>query len=100
MKKRTFIFNGADGAAAALIIVLKHYADIAYPRGGSDCAATARQALIDITDKISNDQICEISRRQRPILKAAVKWFYTESEYADIKDENFHQLLSQFQRSK
>lgn len=100
MKKRTFKFNGSDGAAEALITVLKHYVDIAYPRSGSDCAATARQALRDIIDKISNDQICEISRRQRPMLKAAVKWFYTESEYANADDEIFHKLLSQFQRSK
>ena len=82
--------------------VLNHYADVAYPPGGSDCAATSRQALMEIVDKISQDELCEISRRQRPMLKAAVKWFYTESEFADLpgNDAMYQCLLSQLEKTR
>lgn len=100
MKKRTFIFDGSGGAAQAMNAVLNHYANVAYPPGGSDCAATSRQAIMEIVDKISQDEMCEISRRQRPMLKAAVKWFYTESEYADMpgNDSIYQRLLSQLEK--
>ena len=97
MKKRTFIFDGSGGAAEAMVAVLNHYANVSFPPGGSDCAATSRQALMELVDKFSQNELCEISRRQRPMLKSAVKWFYTESEYA-IDSEIYHDLISQFQR--
>ena len=40
----------------------------------------------------------EINCRQRPMLKAAVKWFYTESEYASPNAVMYDRLLSQFQK--
>jgi hypothetical protein len=100
MKKRTFIFDGSGGATQAMNAVLNHYANVAYPPGGSDCAATSRQAIMEIVDKISQDEMCEISRKQRPMLKAAVKWFYTESEYADMpgNDSMYQRLLSQLEK--
>jgi len=87
MKKRTFLFDCSGGAGEQLIDILKRYADAAYPIGGSDCAATSRQGLFDIVDVIKKgleaDEIAMIGRRQRTVLKAAVKWFYTELEQAD-----------------
>ncbi len=101
-KKRIFLFDGSNGAADMLVAILKHYADVAYPIGGSDCAAASREALQGIADKISQAQQlsipAEMSRRQRPMLKSAVKWFYTESEYAAPEDSMYDRLLSQFQR--
>ena len=102
MKKRTFVFDGSGGAAQIMISVLNHYANVAYPPGGSDCAATSRQALMELRDKISENDYCEISRRQRPILKAAVKWFYIESGHvrSSGNEEIYHYLISQFQRDQ
>jgi len=100
MKKRTFTFNGSEGAAEMMLAILNHYANVAYPPGGSDCAAASRQALQDIADKIGQSEIAKISTRQRPILKSAVKWFYMESAYTSPNDPMYNRLLSQFQRTK
>ena len=94
MKKRTFIFNGSEGSAEALTKVLQYYSLAAYPDGGSDCAATSRQALQDIVTNIQSSETCEISTRQRPILKAAVNWFYQESGLVQQTDE----MLKEFDR--
>lgn len=102
MRKRTFIFDGSDGAAEMLVLILKHYVDVAFPLGGSDCAAASREAIQQIANKImlsdSNEKQAEISRRQRPMLKSAVKWFYTQSEYASPNDPRYNDLLSQLQK--
>ena len=100
MKKRTFLFDTSEGAGESLSKVLQHYALAAFPHGGSDCAAASREALLTIVNKIQADDFSEISTRQRPILNAAVKWFYTESEYANVDDKHFHLLSSQLQRNK
>ncbi len=94
MKKRTFIFDGSDGSAEMLVLILKHYTQVAYPQGGSDCAAASREALQSIANKIQQTEYSEISRRQRPILKSAVKWFYTESQYASPDDAMFNMLIT------
>ncbi len=90
VRKRTFKFDGSDGAAEMIAVILKHYADVAFPLGGSDCAAASREALQSIAQNImqSNQETkpAEISRRQRPMLRSAVKWFYTQSEYAAPND--------------
>ena len=95
-------FDGSEGMAEMMVAILNHYANVAYPIGGSDCAAASREALQSITTKIiqaqSEGQKAEISRRQRPILKSAVTWFYTESEYANPNEVMYDCLLSQFQR--
>ncbi len=106
MKKRIFYFDGSDGASEMMVAILNHYANVAYPIGGSDCAAASREALQMIATNImkaqSEGQDAEISRRQRPILKSAVTWFYTDSEYAnnasEVKEVMYDRLLSQFQR--
>jgi hypothetical protein len=100
MRKRTFIFDGSDGRAALLEAILKHYANIAFPLGGSDCAAASRDALLALASTVSQSELSEISRRQRPMLKSAVKWFFTESEYAAPTDPMYNRLLSQFERNK
>ena len=102
MKKRVFIFDGSKGAAEMMVAILNHYANVAYPIGGSDCAAASREALQSIANNIAQNEQAEISRRQRPMLKSAVKWFYTESEYAssagDVIEVMYGRLLSQFQK--
>ncbi len=98
MKKRTFIFDGSEGAAEMMGAILNHFTNIAYPIGGSDCAAASREALLAVANSIAKNELAEISRRQRPLLKSAVTWFYTESEYASPNEVMYDRLLSQFQR--
>jgi len=103
MKKRIFFFDGSEGAAEMMALILKHYTDVAFPIGGSDCAAASREAIQNIADAImlaeSKGNTAEINRRQRPMLKSAVKWFFTESEYAAPEDLMYNRLLSQFERN-
>ncbi len=106
VKKRIFHFDGSEGQAEMMVVILNHYANVAYPIGGSDCASASREALKSIATNImkaqSEEQEAKISRRQRPILKSAVTWFYTESEYAsntgEANEVMYDRLLSQFQR--
>ena len=92
MRKRSFIFDGSDGAAQMLTLILKQYADTAFPLGGSDCAAASREALQAIADNILQTEQAEINRRQRPMLRSAVTWFYTQSDYAAPEDPMFERL--------
>ena len=95
MSRKTdfFLFDGANGTAEMLITILNHYANVAYPIGGSECAAASREALQTIANNIHEaeqlSKMAEISRRQCPMLKSAVKWFYTQSEYAAPEDEMY-----------
>lgn len=98
MRRKTFQFDGSEGAAEMMIALLNHYSNVAFPLGGSDCAAASCEALHTIIRTIKLSEVSELSRRQRPILKSAVKWFYTQSEYAAPSDPMYDRLLSQFQR--
>jgi len=93
MTKRTFIFDGSDGAAEMLSAILNHYADIAFPLGGSECAAASREAVHNIIEKLKPLGEIEISRRQRPMLRSAVKWFYNDSAYASPNDPMYAGLV-------
>ncbi len=97
-KKRIFHFDGSEGKAKMMLEILNHYANAAYPVGGSNCAAASREALWAIAINIARNEQAEINCRQRPMLKAAVKWFYTESEYASPNAVMYDRLLSQFQK--
>lgn len=97
MKKRVFEFNGAHGLGRTLANVLEHYAQAAYPVGGSDCAAASREALQELAAKIKKEEIVNINSRQRPLLKSALKWFYAEQP--DVLNQDVYgRLLAQLQR--
>jgi len=97
-KKRIFHFDGSEGKAKMMVEILNHYANVAYPVGGSNCAMASREALWAIAINIERNEQAEINRRQRPMLKSAVKWFYTQSEYASPNEVMYDQLLSQLQK--
>lgn len=97
MRKRTFLFDGSEGASEMLVLILNHYADIAFPQGGSACAAASREAIHDIVAHLHQSKDVELGRRQRPMLRSAVKWFYTESEYASPNDTLYVQLVDKLQ---
>lgn len=96
MKKRMISFDTSAGAGKSMSEVITAYAHAAYPVGGSDCAATTRQALLEVADKLLGAGEVDISARQRPMLKAAINWYYTE---VDKESPEMHErLASQFVR--
>ncbi len=97
MSKRSFIFDGSDGGAEMLSAILNHYADIAFPVGGSECAAASREAVHGLIEKLKPLDDIEISRRQRPMMRSAVKWFYNDSEYASPNDPMYVTLRERLQ---
>lgn len=97
-KKRTMAINTTQGQGKALQQVITTYAHAAYPIGGTDCAAATRQALLEIADKLLLAEQVEINARQRPMLKSAVNWYYTEVQ-KDAPDMQ-GKLLAQLARNK
>jgi hypothetical protein len=81
LKSRTLLIRCDPGQAVLLAEALSAYVDAAYPRGGSECAQAAREALLDSASAIARDAGAEgaaISRRQRGLLRTAVRWYWEE----------------------
>ena len=97
MRKRSFDFDGSEGTSEMLGLILKHYADVAFPKGGSDCAAASREAILSIVMTLQQSEEVALSRRQRPMLRSAVKWFYTESEYKSPNDPMYVTLIGRLE---
>ncbi|MGD8783789.1 MAG: hypothetical protein PVF28_07435 [Thioalkalispiraceae bacterium] len=76
---KTITMTGPKQAFRQLSKVIEHYAEAAYPPGGSDCAQSARAALLDTAEKIiaqlNNDPSeVVVSRRIKTHLKAAIQY--------------------------
>lgn len=56
--------------------MIRQYADAAFPPGGSPCSQASRESLRELARRIEegSDHI-EIGAAQRPMLKAALKWY-------------------------
>lgn len=97
-KKRTLAIDTTRGQGEALQKVITTYAHAAYPVGGSDCAAATRQALLDVAGQLLDSEKVEISARQRPMLKSAVNWYFTEVEKGNSEIQEM--LINQLSRKK
>lgn len=81
MKNKTFTLSCDADSAQYLAEALSVYAHAAYPPGGSDCAQVSHQALLESAREILSNaanQGAELRRRQRTLMKAAVKWYFSE----------------------
>jgi hypothetical protein len=81
LKSRTLLIRCDPGQAVLLAEALSVYVDAAYPRGGSECAQVARETLLDSAAVIARDAGgagAAISRRQRGLIRTAVKWYWEE----------------------
>jgi len=67
MKKRTFIFDGSEGAAEMMVAILNHFTSIAYPIGGSDCAAASREALQAIQGGDAPERVLDFAELTRAV---------------------------------
>ncbi len=70
-----------------LCTAIREYAQAAYPEGGSECAQVARYTLLElaaeINDGISAEKVSvEISKRPRPMVKAALEFYFNRQDEA------------------
>lgn len=83
MKKRTFFIDCAteNEQCQMLYKLLILFIDAAFPPNGSECAQATRASLLALSSYIkASDGTCEISTRQRPLLKTAIRWYFEEIE--------------------
>jgi len=65
--------------SAILAAAVNQYVAVQYPPGSADCALAAREALLDVVEKINTT--CEtethvvLSRRLRTLLKIAINYY-------------------------
>ena len=69
----------SQSMAELLADILRQYANAAYPKGGSECAQSARQSLLTSADELmgnwdSDLQTTQLSKRLRVMAKAAVRY--------------------------
>ena len=76
-KTKPLNINKDDATAIARAIIV--YADAAYPPGGSECAQASNQTLKDLAMAIQQSYEIPFTykKRQKPMLTAAVRWFYS-----------------------
>lgn len=85
---------GGKPLGAILVDVLQHYAYAAYPVGGSECAQASREAVLTLANNFATCQTkLELRPRQRPLLKSAIQWYYTDYNHEPALAE---WLLQQF----
>ncbi|MCB1923435.1 MAG: hypothetical protein KDJ27_06735 [Gammaproteobacteria bacterium] len=73
--------------AVAVAAALRAYVDAAYPRGGSECAQVAREALLDTAGRIAAHAggALPLRRRMLPQLRAALTWTLSEQGPAALE---------------
>lgn len=87
MKQRLIALPCDAAQAAELAQVVRAYTNAAYPRGGSECAQVAREALLDAADHIASHQggQLEIRKRLLPQIRAAVRWCLSQDAPAGVE---------------
>jgi hypothetical protein len=102
MKKRTFNIDCTHTESCQkLYKILTLFIHSAFPPNGSDCAQATRESLLGLCDKIKNSgDICEINKRQRPLLKTAITWYFEEIEVSDNSQQQALLLLIAKRSSK
>jgi hypothetical protein len=78
-RRKTVELPAGPRARRLLAEVLTHFTAAAYPPGGSECAQVARETLQTTAQRLAAcDAPAEISLRQRPLLKQAIRWYFAE----------------------
>lgn len=89
-------------AAVNIAEALKAYASVAYPLGGSECSQATHQTLMELAKKITimgPEGTLRLKKRQLPIIKATINWYYSEDNVEKIKQAiNAENLLQQLER--
>ena len=85
-------------ASQAVGKALYAYADAAYPPGGSECSQASNQSLKQLAESflIANKTPLKLKKRQLPMIKAAIRWFYSpDSTYQGEEAIDPELLISQ-----
>ena len=90
MKK--LVMTGPAPVFRTLAEAIQKYADAAYPPGGSECAQSAREGLLDTARSIfqqvnENYQDVIISRRIKSHVKAAIQYYVQLSMELEIEQD-------------
>lgn len=95
MKKRTFRIDCTNSKLCQkLHKILALFINNAFPSNGSDCAQATRDSLLELSEKIkSSSESHEINKRQRPLLKTAITWYFEEVEVSDTDQQQALLLL-------
>lgn len=94
MKKRTFSLDCTNRKLCQkLHKILTLFINNAFPPNGSDCAQATRDSLLELSEKINSNENCEINKRQRPLLKTAITWYFEEVEVGDADQQKSLLLL-------
>lgn len=82
MKKtpRLVEFDCDADSAGKLADAIRAYTEAAYPRGGSECAQVAREALFDAAAHCAAHPggPLSLNKRQLPMLRSALHWWVDE----------------------
>ncbi|MCK5810706.1 MAG: hypothetical protein KAH00_06425 [Cocleimonas sp.] len=102
MKKRTFNIDCTrKEPCQKLYKILTLFINTAFPPNGSDCAQATRASLLVLCDKIKNSShICEMNKRQRPLLKTAITWYFETVEVSENSQQQALLLLIAKRSSK
>lgn len=87
MKRKTVKIACDAPTAQQLGTAIRAYTNAAYPVGGSECAQVARAALLDAAESCDAHQSGDLAlrRRQLALLRACVRWYFTEQGPGDVK---------------
>jgi len=63
-----------------IVTAMRDYAQAAYPRGGSECSQSAREALLAAAQALQDSydiqhNSAHLNRRQRSVARAAIKYY-------------------------
>ena len=90
MKRKPRRYEVECGAAdaARLAEAIRAYAQAAYPPGGSECAQVARETLFDTANECAAHPggLLVLNKRQLPMLRSALHWWFGEDGRADTDD--------------
>ena len=97
MQQRVVDVSCDAASARELARALRAYAHAAYPPGGSECAQVARNTLLETaaTCERHTAGTLQLRKRQLPMLRAAVRWWLSESDGVGVESpRGLEQLLT------
>lgn len=77
-QKNIFLIRLTQADSLAISNALVAYANAAYPSCGSECSQATNQTLKELAERISHshETPVQLKKRQHPMIKAAIRWFY------------------------
>ncbi len=89
MRQRSVMLEADDSQAATLARSIAAYAHAAFPKGGSECAQSSREALLETAHacQLHGGGELALRKRQLGLIRAALRWYadaYPDDDPASI----------------